>query len=60
MEATASSPESSSVKSGEIVQKFAEFNMSPAFLKGPELDAEIDRQYEAMKKLAQDNKLVPG
>ncbi len=44
----------------EIVQKFAEFNMSPAFLKGPELDAEIDRQYEAMKKLAQDNKLVPG
>ncbi len=44
----------------EIVQKFAEFNMSPAFLKGAELDAEIDRQYEAMKKLAQDNKLVPG
>ena len=44
----------------EIVQKMAEFNMSPAFLKGAELEAEIDRQYEAMKKLAQDNKLVPG
>jgi len=44
----------------EIVQKMAEFNMSPVFLKGAELEAEVDRQYEAMKKLAQDNKLVPS
>jgi tripartite-type tricarboxylate transporter receptor subunit TctC len=44
----------------EIVQKMREFDMSPAFLKGAELEAEIDRQYEAMKKLARENNVVPG
>lgn len=44
----------------EIVQRMREFQMTPAFLKGPELEAEIDRQYEAMKTLAAENKLIPG
>lgn len=44
----------------EITQKLAEFNMSKAFLKGPELVAEIDRQYQAMQRLARENNVVPG
>jgi tripartite-type tricarboxylate transporter receptor subunit TctC len=44
----------------EIVQKFAEFNMNPAFLKGAELEREISRQYEAMKDLAQRNNVTAG
>jgi len=44
----------------EVAQKIREFDMIPAFLKGPELEAEITRQYEAMQKLARDNNVVPG
>lgn len=44
----------------EVVQKFAEFNMTPAFLKGAELEREISRQYEAMKDLAQRNNVTAG
>lgn len=43
----------------EIVAKFREFNMSPAFLKGAELEAEIARQYAAMQELARANDLLP-
>ena len=42
----------------EVVQKYAEFNMSAVFLKGAELEAEIARQYEAMKKLAERNNVT--
>ncbi len=44
----------------EVVQKFNEFNMSPAFLKGAELEAEINRQYEEMKALAARNNVTAG
>lgn len=44
----------------EVVQKFSEFNMSPAFLKGAELEAEINRQYEEMKALAARNNVTAG
>ena len=44
----------------EIVAKFAEFNMIPAFLKGAELEAEITRQYENMKALAARNNVTAG
>jgi tripartite-type tricarboxylate transporter receptor subunit TctC len=49
-----------SMNDPEVVQKFAEFNMSPAFLKGPALEAEISRQYEAMKELAARNNVTAG
>jgi tripartite-type tricarboxylate transporter receptor subunit TctC len=49
-----------SMSDAEVVQKFAEFNMSPAFLKGAELEAEINRQYEAMKRLAERNNVTAG
>jgi tripartite-type tricarboxylate transporter receptor subunit TctC len=42
----------------EVIQKFAEFNMSGVFMKGPELEAEISRQYEQMKKLAERNNVT--
>lgn len=48
------------MKDPEVVQKFAEFNMSPAFLKGAELEAEINRQYEEMKALAARNNVTAG
>jgi len=44
----------------EVSRKLAEFNMVPAFLKGAELEAEINRQYEAMKQLAQRNNVTTG
>jgi putative tricarboxylic transport membrane protein len=44
----------------EVVQKFAEFNMTPSFLKGAELEREISRQYEEMKGLAQRNNVTAG
>jgi tripartite-type tricarboxylate transporter receptor subunit TctC len=47
-----------SMSDPEIVQKFAEFNMLPAFLKGAELEAEISRQYEQMKQLAARNNVT--
>lgn len=49
-----------SMKDPEVIQKFAEFNMSPAFLKGAELEAEINRQYEEMKALAARNNVTAG
>jgi tripartite-type tricarboxylate transporter receptor subunit TctC len=49
-----------SMSDPEIVQKFAEFNMLPAFLKGAELEAEISRQYEQMKQLAARNNVTPS
>jgi putative tricarboxylic transport membrane protein len=49
-----------SMKDPEVVQKFNEFNMSPAFLKGAELEAEINRQYEEMKALAARNNVTAG
>ncbi|MBL8838337.1 MAG: hypothetical protein JNL66_18955, partial [Alphaproteobacteria bacterium] len=49
-----------SLQDPEIVQKMREFDMSPAFLAGAELEAEIDRQYAAMRTLAQANNLIPG
>jgi len=48
------------MKDPEVVQKFNEFNMSPAFLKGAELEAEINRQYEEMKALAARNNVTAG
>jgi tripartite-type tricarboxylate transporter receptor subunit TctC len=48
------------MKDPEVIQKFAEFNMSPAFLKGAELEAEINRQYEEMKALAARNNVTAG
>lgn len=48
------------MKDPEVVQKFAEFNMSPAFLKGAALEAEINRQYEEMKALAARNNVTAG
>ena len=47
-----------SMNDPEVVQKFAEFNMIPAFLKGAELEAEISRQYEQMKQLAARNNVT--
>jgi tripartite-type tricarboxylate transporter receptor subunit TctC len=44
----------------EVVEKFAEFNMTANFLKGAPLEAEIDRQYEAMKRLAERNNVTPS
>ena len=44
----------------EIAQKMREFDMTPAFLSGAALEAEIDRQYDAMQALAKQNNLVPG
>jgi tripartite-type tricarboxylate transporter receptor subunit TctC len=44
----------------EVVQRFSEFNITPAFLKGAELEAEIIRQYEQMKKLAERNNVTAG
>jgi tripartite-type tricarboxylate transporter receptor subunit TctC len=44
----------------EIAGKFAEFNMIPSFLKGAELEAEIQRQYEHMKRLAERNNVTAG
>lgn len=48
------------MKDPEVVQKFAEFNMSAAFMKGAELEAEINRQYEEMKALAARNNVTAG
>jgi tripartite-type tricarboxylate transporter receptor subunit TctC len=47
------------VADAEVVQKMREFDMTPAFMKGPELEAEVARQYEAMQALARANDLVP-
>lgn len=44
----------------EVKGKLAEFNMIPAFMKDAELEAEISRQYEAMKQLAQRNNVTTG
>jgi tripartite-type tricarboxylate transporter receptor subunit TctC len=49
-----------SLSDAEIVQKFREFNVFPAFLKGAELEAEVDRQYQAMQRLARQNNLIPS
>ncbi len=49
-----------SMKDPEVIQKFAEFNMSAAFMKGAELEAEINRQYEEMKALAARNNVTAG
>ncbi len=49
-----------SMSDPEVVQKFTEFNMTPAFMKGPELEVEIARQYEEMKKLAERNNVTAG
>ncbi len=49
-----------SLEDPEIVQKMREFDMTPAFLSGSALEAEIDRQYAAMRALAQANNLIPG
>jgi tripartite-type tricarboxylate transporter receptor subunit TctC len=43
----------------EVVQKMRDFDMTPAFLKGAELEAEVARQYAAMQELARANDLVP-
>jgi tripartite-type tricarboxylate transporter receptor subunit TctC len=48
-----------SLQDPEVVQKMREFDMTPAFLKGPELEAEVARQYAAMQELARANDLVP-
>jgi len=48
-----------SLEDAEIVQKMREFDMTPAFMKGAELEAEIDRQYAAMQDLARRNDLIP-
>jgi putative tricarboxylic transport membrane protein len=48
----------SAMNDPEVVQKYAEFNMSAVFLKGAELEAEIARQYDAMKKLAERNNVT--
>ena len=48
-----------SLQDPEVVQKMRDFDMTPAFLKGPELEAEVARQYAAMQELARANDLVP-
>ena len=48
------------MEDAEFVQKMREFDMTPAFMKGPELEAEIERQYNAMRNLARANDLIPG
>lgn len=48
------------MKDPEVIQKFNEFNMSAAFMKGAELEAEINRQYEEMKALAARNNVTAG
>ena len=48
-----------SLEDAEIVQKMREFDMTPAFMKGAELEAEIDRQDAAMQDLARRNDLIP-
>lgn len=49
-----------SLDDAEVKQKIAEFNMTASFLKGPALVSEINRQYEAMKNLAQRNNVTAG
>lgn len=49
-----------SLNDAEVKQKFTEFNMAASFLKGAELEAEINRQYQAMKSLAQRNNVTAG
>ena len=48
-----------SLQDPEVVQKMRDFDMTPAFLKGAELEAEIARQYAAMQELARVNDLIP-
>jgi tripartite-type tricarboxylate transporter receptor subunit TctC len=47
------------LQDAEVVQKMREFDMTPSFLKGAELEAEVARQYAAMQELARVNDLVP-
>jgi tripartite-type tricarboxylate transporter receptor subunit TctC len=44
----------------ETAQRLREMAVTPAFLKGAELEAEIDRQYQFMQRLARENNLVPA
>lgn len=44
----------------DTAQRLREMAVTPAFLKGAELEAEIDRQYQFMLRLARENNLVPA
>jgi tripartite-type tricarboxylate transporter receptor subunit TctC len=49
-----------SLGDADTAQRLRDMAVTPAFLKGPELEAEIDRQYQLMQRLARENNLVPA